>query len=165
MPELGFITACGMPYPVPAQLLGYPSLRELHLPRLQQKGLPEWFGDLVQLTKLTLTSCSFCCFPDPLLRFSQLKAARLIPHFPKQIVQMANWPRLHELHLAVVGERGFMYDAPVDQQTAFSNNVEALQAALFNRYSPVCVSRLARGCLTFHLSSEAKSKCNVDMSL
>ncbi len=112
MPELNIIKACGMPCPVPAQLLGYPSLRELHLPRLQQKGLPEWFGDLAQLTKLTLTSHSFCCFPDPLLRLSQLEAARLIlPHFPKQIVQMATWPRLHELYFAIVGEKGFMNDS------------------------------------------------------
>ena len=112
MPELNIIKACGMPCPVPAQLLGYPSLRELHLPRLQQKGLPEWFGDLAQLTKLTLTSHSFCCFPDPLLRLSRLEAARLIlPHFPKQIVQMATWPRLHELYFAIVGEKGFMNDS------------------------------------------------------
>ena len=87
MPELNTIKACGMPCPVPAQLLGYPSLRELHLPRLQQKGLPKWFGKLAQLTKLTLTSGSFSCFPDCLLRLSQLEAARLrLPHFPKQIV-------------------------------------------------------------------------------
>jgi len=68
MPELSIIRACGMPCPVPAQLLSYPSLRELHLPRLQQKGLSEWFGDLAQLTKLTLTSSSFSCFPECLLR-------------------------------------------------------------------------------------------------
>ncbi len=151
------IKACGMPGPVPAQLLGYPSLRELHLPRLQQKVLPEWFGDLAQLTKLTLTSHSFCCFPDPLLRLFQLEAARpILPHFPKQIVQMATWPRLHELHLAIVGEKGVMYDTSVDQQTAFNDSVEALQAALLNRYSSMCVSRLARDHVSFHLSSEAK---------
>ena len=162
MPELNIIKACGMPCPVPAQLLGYPSLRELHLPRLQQKDLPEWFGGLAQLTKLTLTSSSFCCFPDPLLRLSQLEAARLIlPHFPKQIVQMATWPRLHELHLAVVDEKGFMYDTLVEQQTAFSDSVAALQAALLNRYSSTCVSCLARAHFTFHLSSEAKSNCTV----
>ncbi len=158
MPELNIIKVCGMTCPVPAQLLGYPSLRELHLPQLQQKDLPEWFGDLAQLTKLTLTSHSFCCFPDPLLRLSRLEAARLIlPHFPKQIVQMATWPRLHELYLAIVVEKGSMNDTSVDQQTAFGNSVEALQAALLNRYSSMCVSRLARGHFSFHLSSEANS--------
>ena len=81
-----------------------------------------------------LTSHSSCCFPDPLFRLSQLEAARLIlPHFPKQIVQMATWPRLHELHLAVVGEKGSVYDTSVDQQTAFKDSVESLQAALLNR--------------------------------
>ncbi len=166
MPELNTIKVCGMPYPVPAQLLGYPILREIHLPRLQQKLLPDWFGDLAQLTKLSLTSRSFSCFPECLLRFSQLEAARLIlPYFPKQIVQMATWPRLRELYLAVVGEHGYMYYAPEDQQAAFSNSVEALQAALSNRYSSICDSHLAKGRFTFHLSSEAKRNCTVAMPL
>ncbi len=166
MPELNIIKVCSMPYPVPAQLLGYPSLRELHLPRLQQKLLPDWFRDLAQLTKLTLTSGSFSCFPECLLRLSQLKAARLrLPHFPKQIVQMATWPRLHELDLAIVADKGFDYMASVDQATAFSDNVEALQAALVNRYSSLCVSHLDRGTFTFHLSREAESDCNVGTSL
>ena len=166
MPELNIIKVCGMTCPVPAQLLGYPSLRELHLPQLQQKDLPEWFGDLAQLTKLTLTSHSFCYFPDPLFRLSQLEAARLrLPHFPKQIVQMATWPRLHELDLAIVADKGFDYMASVDQATAFSDNVEALQAALVNRYSSLCVSHLDWGTFTFHLSREAVSDCNVGTSL
>lgn len=152
MPELRIIKACGMPCSLPAELLGYPSLRELHLPRLQQKDLSEWFGGLAQLTKLTLTSSSFSCFPECLLRLSQLEAARLrLPHFPKQIVQMATWPRLHELDLAVVAEKGSYHTASVDQATAFSNSVKALQAALVNRYLSVCVTHLHRGSFTFTL--------------
>ncbi len=78
---------------------------------------------------------------------------------------MATWPRLHELDLAVVADKGFNYIASVDQVTAFSDSVEALQAALINRYSSICVSHLDRGSFTFHLSREAESNCNVGTSL
>ncbi len=75
---------------------------------------------------------------------------------------MATWPRLHELDLAVVAEKG--YAASVDQEAAFSDSVKALHAALFNRYSSMCVSHLARSIFNFHLSSVAKSNCNIGMS-
>ena len=105
LPDLKSLTLGSFKGTLSPTLCSYTQLEDLKLADICVDTLPEWFGNLTQITNLCLQGCQFSQFPTSLLGLSQLKSLSMRymrpVSLPESISAMLHWPHLSELDLSL----------------------------------------------------------------